>query len=223
METLRIHDYRSSKIPDNIVIKRVLNGEKELFEILLRRYNQTLFRVIRSYIKDDDDIEDVMQDTYLKSYEKLDQFKGDSAFSTWLIRIGINEALQRIRRNKRSMDINVKQENDEANTIISMSDYHKITPETQTINKEMLMLIEKAIDQLPEKYRIVFMLREVEGLNNTEVGECLNITGNNVKIRLHRAKNLLKEILYKISPKAEIFEFGDSRCDKIVDYVLEHI
>ncbi|MBL1213288.1 MAG: RNA polymerase sigma factor [Ignavibacteriae bacterium] len=223
MEVSKNINPKTSKMPDSVVIKRVLGGEKELFEILLRRYNQTLFRALRSYIKRDTDVEDIMQDTYLKCYEKLNTFKGKSAFSTWLIRIGINEALQRIRKTKKIPQIDNNEAEEELVNLLPSEDQVFINPDNDINNSEMRMHIEKAIDKLPEKYRVVFILREVEGLSNSEVADCLDITGNNVKIRLHRAKNLLKETLYKMTPREKILEFGNSRCDKVVDYVMKRI
>ncbi|MGH2643781.1 MAG: sigma-70 family RNA polymerase sigma factor, partial [Chitinophagaceae bacterium] len=100
-KVVRISDKKVSEISDVEVARRVIQGEKELFEILLRRYNQLLYRVIRGYLSDEKEVEDIMQDTYLHAYEKLQQFRGDASFSTWLIRIGINEALGRIRKLKK--------------------------------------------------------------------------------------------------------------------------
>ena len=101
MGLLKLENFSTVRITDNEVIKRILLGEKELFEILMRRYNQTLYRVIRGYTSSESDIEDIMQEAYLKAYEKLDQFRGGSTFSTWLIRIGMNEALQKLRKKSR--------------------------------------------------------------------------------------------------------------------------
>lgn len=223
MEVLKIKDYRSSSIPDSLVVQRILNGEKELFEILLRRYNQTLFRAVRSYLKEEDDIEDAMQNAYLHAYEKLYQYKGAAAFSTWLVRIGINEALLRVRKLKRHRVLyeNTADYNLESN--IQLPDNKLMNPEKQAINKETRFLIEQAIDQLPEKYRAVYVLREVEGMENSEVALSLGLSDSNVKVRLHRAKNQLKEILYQLSSDTEIFTFGNSKCDRLVTYVMERL
>jgi len=221
MEGLKIDNYISSKLPDDVVVQRVLNGEKELYEILLRRYNQTLYRAIRSYLQNDRDVEDTMQDTYIKAYQKLYQFKGDAKFSSWLIRIGINEALMKIRKQKKKQDLSTNDEN--FDTILQLPNLNQMNPEEQVINHEIRFLIEKAIDNLPEKYRIVYTLREVEGMSNTEICASLEISASNVKVRFHRAKHLLREALFKISTEASVFEFGNSRCDKITDYVMKNI
>lgn len=202
---------------DEQVVEKILNGEKELYEILLKRYNQTLYRVIRGYLNDNE-VEDVMQETYIKAYEKLGQFQGDAAFSTWLIRIGINEALQSLRQKKKFKVVNLHADHAEAKKLHNMSD--NMNPETRLINTEGKLLLEKSIGQLPEKYRIVYMLREVEGMKNPDISVCLNISEANVKVRLHRAKHLIRESLYDITSGANIFEFGNMRCDQMVKRVM---
>lgn len=223
MEALKTRSDESSKMPDTTVVKRILGGEKELFEILLRRYNQTLYRVIRSYLKDEDDINDAMQDTYLKAYEKLQQYQGTAAFSTWLIRIGINEALLRIRNSRKYQLFYADKTGYAPEKIIQLSDYHQMNPEKQAIQQETRRLIEQSIDQLSDKYRVIYVLKEVEGMENSDIAACLGISDSNVKVRLHRAKNLLKDALYKQAASKDIFEFGNQRCDRLVDYVMKNI
>jgi RNA polymerase sigma factor (sigma-70 family) len=211
----------TSKLDDSLIVARIIKGEKELFEIILRRYNQKLYRVVRSYLKDPDDIQDAMQDTYLKAFNKLYQFNGDAAFSTWLIRIGINEALQRIKRQK---ILNINSGTDLTDTkIIQLPASKEMNPEYSAINREAKKLLEVAIDELPEKYRTVYVMREVEGMNNAEVAAILGVEENNVKVRHHRAKNLMKESLLKLSADAQIFEFGNAKCDAMVNFVMSRI
>ncbi len=219
MGELRIGDFASFQIEDGSIVKRVIAGEKELFEILLRRYNRTLYRVLRSYLKDRDEVQDAMQNTYLKAFDKLFQFKGNSAFSTWLIRIGINEALLRLRdlKKQRILYSNPKEITRE---IINQIPDKQMNPEKVIIGQEAQYLLEQAIDDLPEKYRVIYVLKEVEGLENSEIAECLGITDSNVKVRLHRAKNLLKDGLYKLSAGTEVFEFGNKHCDAVVKSVM---
>lgn len=210
-----------TKLPDSKVVQRVLEGEKELFEILLRRYNQRLFRVIRSYIHSEDDARDIMQEAYVKAYLKLQQFNNQSSFSTWLIRIGINEALQSIRKRKRQMTNYGVTESLE--NVFHLPDTNLMNPEKQAITAETRVLVEQAVDLLPEKYRVVFVLHQVEGLSNPEIAECLKLTDSNVKVRLHRAKNLLKEELFKATHDTSIFEFGNHKCDLMVEEVMGRI
>jgi RNA polymerase sigma-70 factor (ECF subfamily) len=210
-----------TKLSDSIVVQRVLEGEKELFEILMRRYNQRLFRVIRSYIYSEDDVQDIMQDAYVKAYTKLYQFNNQSSFSTWLIRIAINEALQEIRKKKRQLTnygITESLEN-----VFQLPDTNNMNPEKQAIKTETKALVEKAVDALPEKYRVVFVLHQIEGLSNPEIAACLKLSDSNVKVRLHRAKNLLKDELFKTTHDTSVFEFGNHKCDLLVEKVMTRI
>lgn len=221
MNAIQPDRFALTKLPDSKVVERVLEGEKELFEILLRRYNQRLFRVIRSYIHSEDDVRDIMQDAYVKAYLKLHQFNNQSNFSTWLTRIAINEALQHIRKNKRLVTNYGKTESLE--NVFQLPDTNTMNPEKQTIKTETRALVEQAVDRLPEKYRVVFVLQQVEGLSNPEIAACLKLTDSNVKVRLHRAKNLLKEELFKTTHDASIFEFGNHKCDAVVANVMQRI
>ena len=207
----------AQNIPDRDVVRSVLSGQKERYEILMRRYNGVLYRAIRSFLNDEQEVEDAMQETYLCAYEKLKQYRGEAAFSTWLIRIGINEALKRIRMKKRQL---VYSGDTEEEKYAQIPDTMKRDPENIAIQNETRSQIELAIDSLPEKYRTVFMLREVEGISNEEIASCLDISGVNVKVRLHRAKSLLKETL---SPGIRVFEFGNERCDNLVARVMNRI
>ncbi|MBK5213320.1 MAG: RNA polymerase sigma factor [Flavobacteriaceae bacterium] len=221
MNAIQPDRFTLTKLSDSNVVQRVLEGEKELFEILLRRYNQRLFRVIRSYIHSEDDVQDIMQDAYVKAYTKLGQFNNQASFSTWLIRIAINEALQHIRKNKRRLMNYGKTESLE--NVFQLPDTNQMNPEKQAITTETRTLLENAVDHLPEKYRVVFVLQQVEGLTNPEIADCLKLTDSNVKVRLHRAKGLLKEELFKTTHDTSIFEFGNHKCDAMVKNVLERI
>lgn len=221
MNAIQPDRFKLTKLTDTQVVQRVLEGEKELFEILLRRYNQRIFRVIRSYIYSEDDVQDVMQEAYVKAYLKLYQFNNKASFSTWLIRIAINEALQQIRRKKR-IAVNYG-ETESLENVFQLPDTNPMNPEKQTIKTENRAFIEMAVDKLPEKYRVIFMLHHVEGLSNSEIVDCLKISDSNVKVRLHRAKKMLKDELFKITDDASIFEFGNQKCDAIVEKVMFRI
>lgn len=220
MKTLYKQELITTQLTDQQIVKRIISGESELFEILIRRYNQTLFRVIRGYISDEDDIMDLIQDTYLKAYDKIDQFKFESRFSTWLIRIGINEALQWIRKSKNQTQMK---------SVVSLlqnsngNNQESKTPEFTTIHGETKHLLEKAIGQIPEKYRIVFIMCEVENLPQLEVAACLGISISNTKVRLHRAKTFLRDQILSLSKDNTIFEFGNTKCDLIVEEVMKNI
>ncbi|MEQ9009492.1 MAG: sigma-70 family RNA polymerase sigma factor, partial [Ekhidna sp.] len=148
-------------------------------EILLRRNNQKLYRVLRGYLTDHDEVVDVMQDTYVTAYEKLDQFRQSAQFSTWLIRIGINKALKRIYQSRKVVSIHeVKESQFQSNQ----------QPELKYMQTEAKQTLEMAIGSLAEKYRSAYIMKEVEGMSIAEISDCLEITESNVKVRIHRAK-----------------------------------
>ena len=223
MNTLKITDYRNYKLSDAQVVSRVLAGEKELYEILLRRNNQTLYRVIRSYLKELEEVEDCMQDTYLKAYEKLHQFKHHSKFSTWLIRIGINEALARLKAKGRYITLHRSNNESLQSHILELPDATQNNPEKKIIRQEAKQMLENAIDKLDTKYKNIYILREIEGMSIAEVSDCLQLSASNVKVRLHRAKAKIKENLYDSTSKEELFEFGLSKCDCLVEKVMKAI
>jgi len=222
METINIRDFNNHKINESQVIKRILSGEKELYEILVRRNNQKLYRVIRGYLKDDGEIEDIMQDTYVKAFTKLHQFKLESTFSTWLIRIGINESLARLKDKGKLYHLN-EQSNNFSNTILEIPDNRQLNPQDKMIRNEAKQILEDAIDSLDVKYKTVYILKKVEEMSLKEISVVLDITVANVKIRLYRSKEMLKEKLYEVTNDKNIFEFGFSRCDRITENVMKDI
>ncbi len=223
MEAIDINDFNNHKIKEADVIKRILGGEKELFEILVRRNNQKLYRIIRSYLKDDTEIEDVMQNSYLKAFTKLYQFKLESSFSTWLIRIGINESLARLKEKGKLYHLNVPSGTAQSNTILEIPDYKQLNPQDKMIRNEAKQLLENAIDHLDIKYRTVYIMKEVEAMSLKEIAIALGLTIANVKIRLHRSKEMLKVTLYDLTNDKNVYEFGFSRCDRVTENVMTMI
>ena len=161
-----------------------------------------------------------MQDTYVKAFSKLSQYGHEASFSTWLIRIGINEALQAIRSKKRKPLIS--NENSEVK-VIQLPDTNYMQPDRIYQNMELKAIIEHAVDQLPQKYRAIFVMHEAECMSNSEIAQCLGLTDSNVKVRLHRAKNLLKEAILQEAGGDNLFEFGNARCDRMVENVMRLI
>lgn len=210
---LERHDLGS----DELVVTRVLAGEIDLYEVIMRRHNRRLFRVARGIVREDDEAEDVMQDAYVRAYEHLQQFAGASSFATWLTRIAVHEALARIRRKKRtaSLEDEVGDEDERMAT-------NDRNAEQQTLDRELRPVIEGAIDALPPAFRTVFVMRAVEEMSTAEVAESLAIPEDTVKTRLHRARGLLqKAIAQRIDATArEAFSFEKPRCDRVVDQVL---
>ena len=194
-----------------------------MYELLLRRNNQKLFRVIRTYITDISEIEDIMQDVYLKAYEKLYQFKHKASFSTWLIRIGINETLRRLKSKRKIYHLIEKSTSFESNNILEMPDNAQLNPEKRIIRQEAQLLLENAIDSLDLNYRTVYVLKEIEEMSLLEIAATLDITVSNTKVRIHRAKAMLKEKLYELSIDKNVFEYGFSRCDKLTKIVMNQI
>jgi len=223
MEAVKINNFNNQKIKEGEVIKRILGGEKGLYELLVRRNNQKLYRVIRSYFREEAEIEDIMQNSYIKAYTKLYQFKLESSFSTWLIRIGINEALARLKEKSKVRHLNEPSDGFKSNAMVEIPDYKQINPQDSMIRKEATLLLENAIDQLELKYRTVYIFKEVEEMPLKEIALALDLTVANVKIRLHRSKEMLKAKLYELSNDQNIFEFGFSRCDRVTENVMSSI
>ncbi|HEV2843354.1 MAG TPA: RNA polymerase sigma factor [Thermoanaerobaculia bacterium] len=210
-------------LSDEEVVERVLAGETELFEILMRRYNQRLYRVARAILTDDGEAEDVMQDAYVRAYAHLDQFAGRSRFSTWLTRIAVHEALARARRGRRLVRIEDPALQGES----SMKDLHSTEngPEQQAMQRDLRSALETAIGALSESYRSVLMLREVEGLSTAETAECLGISEALTKTRLHRARAAMRREIESRSREVLTgsFSFHLSRCDRVVAAVFVRI
>lgn len=217
----QLPEVENKALTDEAIVAKVIGGEASLYELLMRRHNQKLYRVIRSYLKQEQEVEDTMQDTYLKAYEKLHQFRYDAQFSTWLIRIGINNALARLREQKKLFPASLLTDQSEDFSYLLNQTSSSMNPEQIAIRQEVKQLLEKAIDSIPEKYRIVYTLREIEGMSISEVTQCLDLSESNVKVRLHRANAMLKESLFKLSISRDIFEFGNKRCDALVEHVLK--
>ena len=212
-------------LPDIEIVRRVRGGETALFEILMRRHNQRLYRVARAIVKDEAEAEDVMQEAYVNAYAHLHQFAERAQFSTWLTRIAVYEALARVRKRKNLTEYDENLEaGEQTMTGIGFS-AASWDPERQASNAELRALLEAAVEGLPRGYRVVFVLREIEGLNTAETAESLGLTEETVKTRLHRARALLREELFQRAGIATsyAFEFHLSRCDRIVQTVLDRI
>lgn len=207
-------------ISDTEVIGRILEGEKDLYAVIVRRYNQRLYKIGMSIINDDAEVEDVMQVTYIKAYENLGKFAFKAAFSTWITRILINESLLRLKQRKKSIHVSEEAMDNEVN---QQSNIETQTPFMKILNVELKAFLEKAILGLPEKYRTVFIMREIESMSVAETKECLDITEANVKVRLNRAKTLLKKSLSGYYKNEDLLQFHLTRCDRMVERVMKQI
>lgn len=208
-----------SGIDDNEVLKRVLEGEKNLFALLIRKYNQRLYRIGISIVNDETEVEDIMQMTYIKAYENLNKFKFQSGFSTWLTKIMVNESLLYVKKRKQTTSRAKKK-------FLQDTDLHPVerqTPLMKVLNAELKTILETAIRELPEKHRTVFIMRELENMSVAETMECLDLSEANVKIRLNRAKVMLRDKLREYLKDKDILQLYQSHCDKMVDSVMEKI
>jgi RNA polymerase sigma-70 factor, ECF subfamily len=206
---------------DAETIQQVLDGNTAMFELLMRRYNERVYRAARSIVRDEQEAEDVMQQAYVNAFAHLRQFNGSAQFSTWLTKIAINEALARVRRRGRYEAF----DDDLSNVEPFMSSNPAHGPERQAFAGELRGLLEWAIDALPDGMREVFVLREVEGLSTFEVAECLAVSEDVVKTRLSRGRAALRRVLMERTGATapEAFRFYRPRCDRVVARVLASI
>jgi RNA polymerase sigma-70 factor (ECF subfamily) len=208
---------------DEELVRRVRAGETALFETLMRRYNQRLFRVARAILRDEAEAEDVMQQAYVNAYAHLGQFAERARFGTWLTRIAVHEALGRLRRRGRFEEADAMPDWEERT--MDLIGAAERNPEQQALRREMRAILEAAFEAIPEIYRTVFMLREVEGLSTADAAECLSISEDAVKTRLFRARALLRQELLERAGlvSAELFPLHLSRCDRVVAAVLDNL
>ena len=203
--------------PDEALVARVLEGDVQSFELLMRRNNQRLYRTIRSLVSDEDEVEELMQQAYVLAFTRLGQFSQGARFSTWLLRIGLNEALQRLRRDRRWPRI--------APEVLEEEPSMNATPEQGLARAQLNHLLEQLVDDLPDSHRSVFVLREIEQLSTSEVAEVLGLSADNVKQRLSRAKAMLRAALEARTGATltELYPFEAPRCDRVVAGVLARL
>lgn len=201
-------------LSDEEIVTQIINGEKYLYETLIRKYNLRLYRISMSIVNDDNVVEDILQSAYVNAYFNLAGFKNKSRFSTWLTKILINESLLYKKRKIRLDQILIEKQE---------SDYHSETPLKGLMNSELKTILEKTIASLPEKYRLVFVMRVVEGMSIDETMATLNLTESNVKVRLNRAKEMLRNSLSSYYKSLEPDDFHLTRCDRVVNYVMTQI
>jgi RNA polymerase sigma-70 factor, ECF subfamily len=206
-------------LTDEELVHRVREGETYLFELITRRYNQRLFRIIQSILKNDQEAQDVMQDAYVRAYIHLDQFGEKAKFSTWLTKIAVYESLARLKRAKRLVSRN-EWENYQDGSYTNLASGN---PERILCQNRVVQVLENAIRTLPAKYMAVFILRKVEGLSTEETSACLGISEQTTKTRLHRARFLLRGKLGKGVTLRDLFPFAGKRCSRMSTFVMETI
>jgi RNA polymerase sigma-70 factor, ECF subfamily len=215
----------ASTLPDSEVVRRVRGGESALFEILMRRHNQRMYRVARSVVNDEAEVEDVMQQAYINAFTHLHQFEERAQFSTWMTRITLNEAFARRRSMHRSASVAA-----DARPVVGLDHgaymdtirSSQPDPERQAFAGELQKVLEEAVDALPETYRTVFVLRDIEGLSTAETGDGLGLGEEAVKTRLHRARAMIRRsVTVRLGTVAAgAFEFRAPRCNRVVANVL---
>lgn len=216
MNNLKIFEALS----DLEITQKILGGETALFEILIRRNNAFLYKTGRSYGYSHEDTQDLMQDTFINAYSNLSKFENRSSFKTWIIKIMLNNCFQKQKKfsfkNEITNTINEK-------SIPMFSNHQHTDANKEIVNRELNHVIEKSLEQIPIEYRMVFSLREISGLNVAETAEALKISESNVKVRLNRAKLMLRKQIENKYTAADIFEFNLIYCDAMVHKVMEEI
>ena len=202
-------------LTDAEVVRRVVAGDTALFEILIRRYNQRVYRAVRAVLRGEDEVEDAMQQAYLSAFAHLGQFAERAQFSTWLIRIAVNEALARLRKRGR---VDWEMEMPELESSAP-------SPEEQAQTSQIRAVVEQELDALPGTYRTVLVLRDVEGLSTAEAAEALGVSEDVVKTRLHRARGMVREGLARRAGETlqAVYPFGNARCDRVTAAVMQRL
>jgi len=213
-----------SDLPDERLVERAREHDLMAFEALMRRHNRRLFRVARGILRDADAAEDAVQEAYLRAFTRLDTYKPTGRFSAWLTRVALNEALM-IRRRERTDTVSIDAVGDEALIAAETNGSEPATAEQFVEAAHARALLEHAIDGLPENFRMVFVLRVVEGLDVRETAECLELNSTTVRTRLFRAQKQLRTDLTRRlrEESAELFDFGAERCDRVVEHVFERL
>lgn len=212
-------------LDDETVVRRVKDGEIGLFEIVMRRYNQRLYRIVRSILGTDADVEDVLQEAYLKAFAHLAQFEGRSSFATWLTKIAIHEATARARKGRRFESLPGGGGDGDGAAHLLEPRSSLPDPEERAARHEVMRLVEEAVEHLPDSFREVFVMREIEQMTQAETAECLGIKEETVKTRLHRARSLIERYLLARAGEGirGAYVFGNSRCDRLVANVTSAI
>ena len=210
---------------DLSIVRRIVAGDHSAFELLMRRYNRRLYRLARGALRNDAEAEDALQEAYLSAYRSIGQFRGDAALFTWLTRLVLNECFGRLRREARRQNVIPMVDSSVPVDLDEMTAHDSGSPDNAAARGEMRALLERKLDDLPEAFRIVFVLRSIEEMSIQDAARCLDIPEATVRSRHFRAKSLLRESLAKEIDLAvrDLFEFGGSQCDRVVAQVLSRL
>lgn len=216
-----------AEMPDSMLVELALRDDRGAFKQIMQRCNQRLFRVARGVVNDDTEAEDIVQESYVHAYEKLATFRGDASILTWLTRIVLNEAYGRLRRRHDTVDIAVVEsvQVDSCRIIAFPSKFGGEDPAADAARNQIRIIIEHAIEKLPEAFRIVFVMREIEGCSVDETAAALQLRPETVKTRLHRARRQLKAALHErlASALSDAFPFLGPRCDRMTSEVMKRL
>ena len=214
-------------LQDADLVRMAIQRDEGAFRIIMQRHNRRLYRCARSIVRDDNEAEDIVQEAYVNAFSNLASFRGDSSLATWLTRITLNEALARVRRRRPTVELAALDtvERDKAQIIPFPLMAMNTDPERTVAQREIGRLLERAIDDLPEPYRIVFVMREIENVSVEEAADFLGLRQATVKTRLHRARQLLRKALdtQLSSTLTEAFPFGGMRCARMTEVILQRL
>jgi RNA polymerase sigma-70 factor, ECF subfamily len=228
MNTAQAKTIAYENMDDKGLVELARSGDDAVFRTIMQRHNRRLYRVARGILGDDPDAEDVVQEAYVKAFENLARFRGDSSLATWLTRIAINEALGRKRKRRPTTDlskVDILDEQGEVRVLIFPGVRVDSNPEADASRAEVRRLLERAVDDLPEVFRIVFVMREIEQMKVEETASQLGIPTETVKTRLHRARRLLREALQEKLGSAlqDTYAFDGKRCERMTEAVLRRM
>ena len=214
-----------ARLDDAELVRHALNRDAEAFRIIMQRHNQRLYRIARSVLRNSVEAEDAVQEAYVAAFSHLASYRGESPLAAWLSRIVMNEALGRLRRKPGPADFAPLEAVREAEIIPFPSSAPQDDPERTMAQRQILQLVETATDALPEVYRVVFMIRVIEGMSVEETADLLGIKPETVKTRLHRARQLVRDQLNKqIGPVLmDAFPFAGRRCERLTTGVLKRL
>lgn len=216
-----LHLKEFKNLSESEIINRILDGEKHLYEIIVRKYNPYLYKVGRSYNYNHEDTQDLMQETYIDAFKNLNQFEQRSNFKTWLTRIMLNNCYRKKEKAAFKNEVSEEYANEYATPLFG--DDSSYDTGKQVRKEELKSIIENALGLIPEDFRMVFSLREINGFNVAETADLLNISEANVKVRLNRAKTMLRELLEKSHEILELYEFNLIHCDPFTAKLMNEI
>ncbi|WP_114948932.1 RNA polymerase sigma factor [Microvirga calopogonii] len=216
-----------TSLDDMALVSHARAGNSDAFRIIMQRHNRRLYRVARGVIGNDIEAEDVVQESYLKAFTHLDTFRGEAQLSTWLTRIVLNEALGRVRRRREILDLSTLDRigDGQAQILVFQQPSPSQDPEAEAGRAQLRRMVEQALDDLPEAFRSVFVMREIEEMNTEETASHLGIRPETVKTRLHRARRLLQKALHAqfVATLKDAFPFDGLRCKRVTDRVMQRL